>query len=77
MAYYRLYFMNKRNGHIDRFEEFEAASDEMAITRADGHVTAAPLELWSGGTKVYRLEMDQQIAAAAHPARVSRRPLTA
>jgi hypothetical protein len=55
VAYYRLYFMNKHSGHIDRFEEFEAIDDESAIERADRHAALAPFELWSGAKKVYRL----------------------
>jgi hypothetical protein len=56
MTYYRLYFMNGRTGHIERFEEFEAVGDDAAIERADGNGAKAPLELWSGCQKIYRLE---------------------
>ena len=44
MAYYRLYFMDRR-GHIARFEEFDAPDDARAIALAnvDGQ---QPKELW-------------------------------
>lgn len=64
MTYYRLYFMNERTGHIERFEEFEAVGDESAIERADDFSARAPLELWSGCQKIYRLE--PRSAAAGH-----------
>lgn len=56
VAYYRLYFMNRNNGHIDRFEEFEAAGDVSAIERAESRCASAPLELWSGCQKIFRLD---------------------
>ena len=34
MAYYRLYFFNLGNGHIDHFHEFEAPTDMAAIVHA-------------------------------------------
>lgn len=56
MFYYRLYFMNARNGHIDRFAEFEAPDHEAAIALAAEHEGAQPLELWCQHTKVRRFE---------------------
>ena len=56
MGYYRLYFMNRSNGHIERFEEFDAADDSSAVSIADGHIGDQPLELWSGHRKVQRFE---------------------
>jgi len=56
MGYYRLYFMNRSNGHIERFEEFDAADDVSAVIVADHHVGGQPLELWSGHRKVRRFE---------------------
>lgn len=56
MAYYRLYFLNDRTGHIDRFEEFDVDDDEAAVARAHRQLGTSPLELWSGGRKVSRLD---------------------
>lgn len=56
MGYYRLYFMNRSNGHIERFEQFDADDDPSAIIVADRHVGNQPLELWSGHRKVRRFE---------------------
>lgn len=56
MGYYRLYFMNRSSGHIERFEEFDAADDSSAESIADRHVGSQPLELWSGHRKVRRFE---------------------
>lgn len=50
MAYYRLYFMNRR-GHIARVEEFDAADDAKAIALADEDDTQ-PKELWCSSRKV-------------------------
>ena len=50
MAYYRLYFMNRR-GHIARFEEFVAADDAGAIAHADAS-GRQPKELWCSSRKV-------------------------
>jgi hypothetical protein len=56
MGYYRLYFMNRSNGHIERFEEFDASDDSSSMAIADRHVGGQPLELWSGHRKVRRFE---------------------
>lgn len=56
MPYYRLYFMNPKGGHIVRFEEYEAADDEEAVTRTAEHQGARPLELWCRDRKVKRIE---------------------
>ena len=56
MAYYRLYFMDPRSGHIAAFEAIEAPDDEAALLAAEKHRGWQPLELWCGGRKVQRLE---------------------
>lgn len=56
MRYYRLYFMNPRNGHIERFAEFEAPDDEAAEALAAEHEGVQPLELWCLHRKVRRFE---------------------
>ena len=58
MAYYRLYFMNLFSGHIERFEEIGAASDEDAILAASSYVGPEPIELWCGHRKVHRFEIE-------------------
>ena len=59
MAYYRLYFMDPRSGHIAAFESIEAADDEAAVAAAERHVGRQPLELWWQGRKVQRFEAVQ------------------
>ena len=56
VAFYRLYFMNPRNGHIERFESIAAEGDAAAMMAADAHQGRQPMELWCGGRKVARFE---------------------
>ena len=56
MSYYRLYYLNPRSGHIDRFEEFEAEDDTGALSHAERRLDHSPLELWSGGRKIVHLD---------------------
>jgi hypothetical protein len=56
MAYYRLYFLNARGSHIERFTSFDAASDADAIRVAEGHHTRDAMEAWSGGRLVRRFQ---------------------
>ena len=56
MPYYRLYHMSPGNGHILRFDEFEASGDEAALVFANGKLNAHPMELWEQHRKVSRLE---------------------
>jgi hypothetical protein len=56
MSYYRLYFMNKFNGHIERFEEFEARDDGEAAALAECKRGALGLELWCSHRKVAQLD---------------------
>jgi hypothetical protein len=55
LPYYRLYFLDPHTGHIDRFEEFDAAGDSEAVGRAGDMQRDVPLELWSGRRKVRHL----------------------
>lgn len=55
---YRLYFMNRFSGHIERFEEIEAPGDRDACDLAARHVGEEPLELWCGHRKVHRFEAE-------------------
>ena len=56
MAYYRLYFMDPRSGHISAFEAIEADNDEAALAACEKHQGWQPLELWCQGRKVQRLD---------------------
>lgn len=55
MGYYRLYFMNSFSGHIERFEEFEAADDVAAVVLAKAQQGPLALELWCSQRKVKRI----------------------
>ena len=59
MAYYRLYFMDPRNGHISAFESIEAEDDSQAIAAAESRTGWQPLELWCQGRKVERFEAER------------------
>jgi hypothetical protein len=63
VAYYRLYFMDPRSGHIAAFESIEAAHDAAALVAAERHRGWQPLELWCRGRKVQRFEAVQAAAA--------------
>ena len=52
MSYYRLYFMSTYSGHIERFEEFVAASDAQAVSLAQSRQGPLALELWCSHRKV-------------------------
>jgi len=56
MGYYRLYFLNARGSHIERFTAIEAGDDAEAIRLADAYHDGDPMELWSGGRLVRRFE---------------------
>ena len=56
MSYYRLYFMNTFNGHIEHFEELEAESDMDAVDVALDQQGPLAMELWCHHTKVARFE---------------------
>jgi len=53
MLYYRLYFMDRFNGHIDHYREFEAENDDAAVVIADGWREAGPMELWNLHRKLW------------------------
>lgn len=59
--YYRLYFMSCASGHIERFEEFEAADDVEAVRVARRQPGQQPLELWQEHRKVKRFEVASAI----------------
>lgn len=67
MPSYRLYFMRLTDGHIDRFEDFDAVNDEAALTFAKGKVNGHALELWEGHRKLHHFERP---ATAGHVLKV-------
>lgn len=56
MSYYRLYFMNTFNGHIERFEEVESEQDVDAVAHALDQQGPLAMELWCQHRKVARFE---------------------
>ena len=64
MLYYRLYFLSRANGHIERFEEIEAADDGSAVRIARERAGRQPLELWCQGRKVKRFDAAVMAAVA-------------
>jgi hypothetical protein len=52
MAYYRLYFMDERTGHLTSFMELVAESDRDALMQAEDYRGRLAMELWCGRTKV-------------------------
>jgi hypothetical protein len=58
MAGYRLYFMDRFSGHIERRREFFADDHAEAIAEAESWGTGQPMELWQGGQKVKRWESE-------------------
>lgn len=61
MAYYRLYILHPYSGHIQSFEEFDAADDGAALHIASERRGERPSELWCEGRKVQRLETPPMI----------------
>ena len=75
MGQYRLYFMDGFSGHIIRFRELHALTDDAAISLATQSSTTAPMELWCGHRKVMRWEADTppstRTASRSSPSEVS------
>ena len=59
MRYYRLYFMDRDSGHIDRFREFEAGDDAAALKIAEGWREDRPMELWNRELKLKHWDMPE------------------
>jgi hypothetical protein len=58
MAGYRLYFMDRFNGHIEHRREFFADDDASAVAVAESWGTGQPMELWAGEHKLKRWEIE-------------------
>lgn len=56
MPWYRLYHLDRHNGHIDGAEEMYASDDVSAVSDLQHRRNDHPLELWLGGRKVVHLE---------------------
>jgi hypothetical protein len=56
MPYYRLYHLNRSNGHIDHVEEIDAADDVHAVALVKERERETAVELWQEGRKIMRLE---------------------
>jgi hypothetical protein len=69
LPYYRLYHLNPKTGHIDRFNGFEVEDDGAAVILAEKMLEAHPLELWQQHRKVQRFDPPQ---AESHLARLWR-----
>lgn len=63
MTYYRLYFMSRASGHIERFEQIDAVDDVAAVRIARKQTDQQPMELWCQGRKVKRFEATAMPAA--------------
>jgi hypothetical protein len=62
--YYRLYFLDRRSGHINAFTEIDAVDDQAAVGLANAQVGERPLELWCEGRKVRRIEAVRTVSAS-------------
>lgn len=63
MSYYRLYFLNPRNGQIYRFAEYEAVDDAAALALTAEHEGSEPMELWCQHRKVRFFEATPAVSA--------------
>ena len=52
MAIYRLQFVDFFSGNVMRARDFEAPTDEAAITYAEEARGLAPMELWDADRKI-------------------------
>jgi hypothetical protein len=62
MPDYRLYRMNPHSGHIEGVEEVHSGDDVEAILLIQNRPRDVPVELWSGGRKVMRLDAAPETA---------------
>lgn len=56
MSHYRLYLMDKCNGHIDRDDDLDSRDDESAVDFAQALSGREPVELWCGDRNVQGFE---------------------
>lgn len=60
-SHYRLYFMDRPDGHIGRLSEFEALTDELAILKSEDARGEYPMELWRDDRKIKRWESSRSL----------------
>jgi hypothetical protein len=70
MPYYRLYYLNRGSGHIDRAEEIDAADDVRAVAIVRERERDTAVELWQQSRKVMRLEGSTDGSAQADGAQL-------
>ena len=58
MGGYRLYFMDRFSGHIERRHDFLAETDAAAATAAYKMFDGNPMELWLGSRKIKRWDAE-------------------
>jgi hypothetical protein len=63
LPYYRLYYLNRDSGHIDRAEEIDAADDVRAVAIVRERERDSAVELWQQARKVLRLEGSTDVSA--------------
>ena len=59
MRYYRLYFLDRFNGHIEHFREFEAEDDAAALVIAEDWRESQPMELWNRHRKLKHWDAEE------------------
>jgi hypothetical protein len=62
MPDYRLYFMDPHSGHIDRVEDFHSGDDVEASLLVQRRAAGVPMELWTAGRKVMRVDAAPETA---------------
>jgi len=70
MPFYRLYFLNRLTGHIDRAEDFDAADDVQAVALVRDIERETAVELWQERRKVLRLEGPSDVSQPSAPQEV-------
>ncbi len=65
MPDYRLYLLNRYNGHIDGVEEFHSSDDVEAVCLVGHKERDVPTELWCGPQKVARFDVRPENATRA------------
>jgi hypothetical protein len=67
VPHYRLYHLDRHNGHIVHAEEVFGANDVAAVHELQQRQYDHPLELWEQGRKVTRLDASSEQAATVPP----------
>ena len=70
MPHYRLYRLDPYSGHITSSERMHEADDVAAVHAIQLRRFAMPVELWTGGRKVTRLDAPPPERPSAKPGAV-------